>query len=104
MDFQKAFAQINVLQPEMTALKQEIFEGAWQGMTYEQIIDKTLHRRVDGYDLSYIKAQGAELCRELTDLLQTPVGKRNFQKDVMRGLQQPHLTAQPTSLFTPPVR
>jgi hypothetical protein len=102
MNFEEALAQINFLQPEMPVLKQEIFEGAWQGLTYEQIIETTMHRREDSYDLSYIKAQGAELCRELTDLLQVQVRKRSFQEDVIRGLQQPHLQPYLPSPSTPP--
>lgn len=35
-----------------------------------------------------IKAQGSELCRELTGLLKVHVKKRTFREDVMEGLQR----------------
>ncbi len=102
MNFEEALSQIHALSPELSVLKQEIFAGAWQGLTYEQIIETTLERREDGYDQSYIKAQGAELCRALSQLLKVPVRKRSFGEDIQRGLQQPHLHPTSTSPLTPP--
>jgi hypothetical protein len=97
MNFEEALAQILDLYPEMPPLKQEIFQGAWQGWTYEAIIDAIAAQREKVYELSYIRAQGAELCKELSARLRVTVEKRSFQADVTRGLTLPHVSSNLTT-------
>ena len=89
MDVREALAQIEVLvQTSLSFPKREIFRGAWKGLTYETIIEQMMLQWQREYDLSYIKAQGSELCRELTGVLKVHVKKRTFREDVMEGLQR----------------
>ncbi len=89
MDIGEALARIEVLvQTNLSFPKREIFRGAWKNLTYESIIKDMIQQGHRGYDLSYIKAQGSELCRELTSLLNMQVKKRTFREDVIEGLQR----------------
>ncbi len=89
MNVGEALARIELLfQTSLSFPKREIFRGAWKNLTYEAIIEGMIEQGHRGYDLSYIKAQGSELCRELTSLLNMQVKKRTFQEDVMEGLRR----------------
>ena len=88
MDGEEALQQIETLlshQGESLGYpKRAIFLGAWQGLSYEAMI-LTWDRE---YDHSYIKAQGAELCRLLSRLLGLKVTKPTFRQAVGDGLRQ----------------
>ena len=89
MNVGEALARIELLfQTSLSFPKREIFRGAWKNLTYEAIIEDMMQQGHRGYDLSYIKAQGSELCRELTGLLKVQVKKRTFREDVMEGLRR----------------
>ncbi|MEX0270726.1 NB-ARC domain-containing protein [Leptolyngbyaceae cyanobacterium UHCC 1019] len=98
MNVEEALDQVDCLlhaqEGELLNPKRLIFRGAWQDLTYQDMI---LQWRRE-YDLSYIKAQGADLCRQLTALLGVKVRKPTFQEDVMEGLERrsrPILEPQP---------
>jgi hypothetical protein len=105
MNADEALDQIDrLLQAQAAPLlnpKRAIFRGAWDDLTYPKMM---LEWRRE-YDLSYIKAQGAQLCRQLTQLLGVSVKKRTFQEDVLEGLAQRSRQAPTylplTSLTTP---
>jgi len=89
MDVGEALARIELMFPASLSFpKREIVRGAWKNLTYEAIIEDMIEQWQRQYDLSYIKAQGAELCRELTSLLNVQVKKRTFREDVIEGLQR----------------
>lgn len=59
-------------------LKREIFRGAWEGQTYEEIAGLV------GYNESYIKEEGANLCKLLSSVLSERVTKTNFRAALER--------------------
>jgi NB-ARC domain len=101
MDADEALDQVETLLPPQTggllSLKRAIFRGAWADLTYQDMI---LQWRRD-YDLSYIKGQGAELCKQLTELLGVTVKKPSFREDVIEGLKR-RSRPVPQPNFTPP--
>lgn len=68
----------------LSYLKRAIFLGAWRGLSYEAMI----HTWQREYDYSYIKAQGAELCKLLSVTLGIKVTKAYFQQVVAEGLHR----------------
>lgn len=68
----------------LSDLKRQVFRGAWQGQTYEEIAESL------GYNESYIKEEGANLCRLLSRVLQERVTKTNFRPALERWQQETH--------------
>ncbi|MBD2459910.1 ATP-binding protein [Oscillatoria sp. FACHB-1407] len=62
----------------LSDLKRAVFKGAWAGQTYESIADSL------GYNESYIKEEGAGLCRLLSQVLQERVTKTSFRAALER--------------------
>jgi tetratricopeptide (TPR) repeat protein len=59
-------------------LQRAVFLGAWAGHTYEVIAESL------GYNESYIKEEGADLCRLLSQVLQERVTKTSFRAALER--------------------
>jgi len=70
--------------PTLPYPQSAIFKGAWDGLTYEEISDQPRKR----YEVSYIRELGAELCKQLSEVLGVKVRKPTFQEDVIEGLER----------------
>lgn len=93
MSVEEAMAIVEVaLDPKsLSQLQARIFQGAWEGKTYQQIaIDA-------GYDDEYIKAIGARLWQLLSRALSTKVTKSNFTT-VIRDRARSFAPPKPPSL------
>jgi tetratricopeptide (TPR) repeat protein len=62
----------------LSDLRRKVFQGAWEGQTYEQIANSL------GYNESYIKEEGAGLCKLLSEVLQEKVTKTSFRAALER--------------------
>lgn len=62
----------------LSDLKRSVFKGAWIGQTYETIAYSL------GYNESYIKEEGAGLCRLLSQVLKERVTKTSFRAALER--------------------
>jgi formylglycine-generating enzyme required for sulfatase activity len=60
------------IRQELSALQQEIIEGAWQGKGYAEIADK------EGLSTGHVSKLGAALFRSLSEELRKPVTKKNM--------------------------
>ncbi|HEY9618935.1 MAG TPA: tetratricopeptide repeat protein [Crinalium sp.] len=68
----------DVMGEHLDDLQRAVFLGAWAGHTYEVIAESL------GYNESYIKEEGADLCRLLSQVLQERVTKTSFRAALER--------------------
>ncbi|MDX2214573.1 MAG: tetratricopeptide repeat protein [Oculatellaceae cyanobacterium bins.114] len=81
----------------LSDLKRAVFKGAWAGQTYENIAYAL------GYNESYIKEEGAGLCRLLSQVLQERVTKTSFRAALERFWRsQNEVTTQSQSFLPQP--
>ncbi len=71
----------------LTTVQTAIFYHCWLGLTYQEIAEEL------GYDASYIRKNGSQLWRFLSEQLGEEVKKSNFKVIIQRQLIQP--TASP---------
>lgn len=62
----------------LTDLRRDVFRGAWSGQTYEEIAESL------GYTEAYVKEEGANLFRLLSEALGERVTKTNFRSALAR--------------------
>ncbi len=76
-------------EPGLSDLQESVFQLSWQGLSYSQISDRL------GYDRGYIRIIGFQLWRDLSEICDRPVTKKNIKSVFHQQAQQLQSRALP---------
>ncbi|MDF5715269.1 MAG: ATP-binding protein [Rhizonema sp. NSF051] len=87
MDSKKSLEFINQVFEEKTKqilneLEQKLFLGIWESKSYDEIANQNFLSN------QHVRAEGAKLCKKITEVLEIEVNKRNFKNTIEYRYEQ----------------